>query len=219
MKNNIFLAVLLAVCGHYGQAAEAPSDPQIGSLPDRIEYSKVFTYPAPQVDAAATPEEKALLDFRAQFPRVAKLEVTKAGDIRKEQQSFTNGTKKELWKAGDFGYIVDPAAPERIMVISPQMNEESETLLTGNGAIFQELSWVKRETFQGEAPRKGVNCDVYKSGDKQVWVDQTSRLPVYFESPEMQISYAYKPSDVALQLPERFLKKREEVERAWRGQR
>lgn len=203
-----------------GEAPTPPPDPQLAPLPESVSYTKSFTYPPKPENPNATEEEKALQRFKSQFPEVAKLEVIKTGQIRKEIEHFTNGSSLERWKSGQITFLVNSASPGQIWVTGPGMTPGESAASTQNEADFSELTWVNQGSYRGEEAGQGVKYFVYKSGDRLAWLDQATRLPVLFQSSKMKVLYTYQPPpDQPLQLPEKYIQKMEAVKRAWAGRR
>ena len=199
-------------------ALTPPPDPQVAPLPDKISFVKTFIYrPDPQ-NPNATDQEKALEQFKSKFPRLEKLDVVKTGMTAKEIQHFSNGTSLEVWKWGDTTFQVYSANPNQIMVTAPGMGPAEADAAVSGLAEFGEFAWVSSKAYHGEEVKQGFKCSFYKAGDQMAWVDQKSRLPVFFQSSKVQVLFTYRVSpEGSLLLPERFTKKLEAVKRAWMG--
>lgn len=226
IKQIAFLALLAILAGQpgYSQQApreDAPPDPQLAAMPDRVSFVKTYAYRAATPDPNQDPKAKALADYMAQIhPRLAKLEVVKTGDIKQEIHRFTTGLAREVWKSGKSVFIMDSSVPGMIMTGRDDGGDAGNPSVSEGSGDFQEVSWVSAQSFRGEEVRLGVKCFIYKSGDRTAWLSVSGRLPVLFASPQMQVSYSYRPRpDVMMKLPEKLVKEKESVRRAWSGQR
>ena len=225
MKRIIFSALLALLVGQVVQAQQparetAPPDPQLAPLPDKIAFVKTFAYPAVPPNPSLTEEQKKVQQFIARIhPQLDRLEIVKTAEIRREMQHYTNGTVLEIWKSGEITFSVDSTNPGLISVSSPSMTAHPEDAASAQGGgDFAELSWVNSGNFRGEEVRQGIKCFVYKAGDRAAWLDEPTRLPVFFQSAKMQVAYTYKSAPAeSLQLPDKFTKKLERVKRAWMG--
>jgi len=221
MVKQLLIPILAAALGvaAFGQEAApgpAPSATAQGislALPEWIAFTKKFTYkPKP----ASGDDEKAqkLERFLAQMVRPTDVDVTKTGHIRKEQIRFNDHTSQERWSSGEYRFIIHSAEPDYVQVLVSGVNTEDEKI-----SDFAELGWVRHASFLGEETKNGIKCAVYRLGEQTAWIEPGRRLPVYFESPTMQVSYRYRASPTkALVLPDRFTKRLEQVRRAWAGQ-
>ena len=214
------LATALSVAAFSQEAAPGAASsaspqgaPLVETLPERIAFTKKFTYK--QRPARSGDEEAQKLErFLAQMVRPADVDVTKTGDIRKERVRFTDNTSQERWRSGEYRFVIHSAEPTYVQVLVSGVNTEDENI-----SDFVELGWVRHASFLGEQTKNGIKCAVYRLGEQTAWIEPGSRLPVYFESPTMQVSYRYRPTPTeALVLPERFAKRLEQVRRAWAGQ-
>lgn len=211
------ILLLLATFAARAEAPKAPSDPQVAAIPDYISYTKVFTYPPPVANDKLTEQERAVQSFLA-TPKAEKVDVIKTGNISKQTKHLSDGTDVERWKSGQLTFIIDSALKGQILVTSPKTVMHEDQVDTTDLSDFNELAWVTKTVFQGQENRQGTSCYVYRSGGNAAWIDTATRLPVYFESPSVTISYAYGPAPTTpLQLPERLVNKLKDVERAWAG--
>jgi hypothetical protein len=220
MKSSLSVLLLLSLAGNFShaQTPTPPPDPQIAALPANVVYRKSYTYPPNAPDENLGAEEKALRQFKASFPKTEQLEVTKTGQIRREIEHMTDGSDLERWKSGEFSFFTSTSLPGQILVSAPGMTPTDNPIDIGNKSDFAELAWINRNSFRGEETRQGSTYYVYREGGRLAWIASSTKLPVYFESPELKISYTYEPPPAApLKLPEKLLKKLEDVKKAWTG--
>lgn len=219
MKTLLTIAGILsaAVSGVQAQAPTPPPDPQIAPLPQNISYTKTYAYTSKAPEQNLSEEEKALREFKTRFPKTEKLDVTKTGQIRKEIEQMTNGTEIERWKSGQISFLVASTLPGQILVNAPGMSAGGGPFGTGDALDFSEMSWVSQSAFSGAESRQGTPCFVYKNGAQRAWINASTRLPEFFESPEVRICYVYKTPDGPLELPAKYVKKFEDVTKAWTG--
>lgn len=211
VKYLFLLAGLLSALNANGQSTV----PKL-SLPERCALSKTITHQAAELPGNASEKVKAARAFLDQIPKVVQVDIVRTGNVQREIVKLSNGTSQERWKEKDLLFMIDSASPERIAVTSPQMNIYE---LEGTGfSDLQELSWIRDAVFAGKEKRGNLECDVYRAGDRTVWVDPSSQLPVFFNSPQVRVSYQYKnPPSSALVLPEKFRKRMEQIFNAWTG--
>lgn len=211
VKPLFLLAGLLLLANANGQN-NAPSL----SLPDRCALSKTIAHQAAELPGNASEKVKAARAFLDQIPKVVQIDIVRTGDVQKETVKLNNGSTQERWKEKDMLFMIDSASPERIAVTSPKMNIYE---LEGTGfSDLQELSWIRDAVFTGKEKRGNLECEVYRAGDRTVWVDPSSRLPIFFNSPQVRVSYQYKtPPSSPLVLPDKFRKRMEQIFNAWTG--
>ena len=180
--------------------------------------TKKFTYVAQKEELS--PEQQAARDFLA--PLAAKLrevEIIKSGGVRKDTQLFMEGKGREIWRFQNYRFTIDLARPEsvNIDVLSTSDSPDSPNQYK-DAEDFPELSWVNASSYKGVQTQQGKSCYVYKLGDQTAWIEVATRMPVYYESKAMQISYTYSESnDRPLQLPVGFDEKLAKFKRALRG--
>ena len=83
---------------------------------------------------------------------------------------------------------------------------------------FAEVSWVGLSSYTNEIGRQGRHYFVYKQGNQTAWIDEETRLPAFYTSPQMAIAYTYKDAPTApLELPEDMKKRVATIQNALRG--
>jgi hypothetical protein len=199
------LAALAAVLSSKAQEPE-----KLAALPDQVSLVKQFTYPVP---------EKAKIS-RPQFPNLEKVELVRTGTTSKKIEYFSDGSVTEMWKFGAIHFLISSSLPDQIMVTNSEMKSDEEQTGSGAETEFPELDWIADSKFLNTKTRNGVKCRVYQSENKTVWITEKTLKPVFFRSPEMQVSYSFQsPPGEPLRLPDKFAEKLESVKKAWGGRK
>jgi len=212
---SIFFSFGMAIFPSSGNAQDdnstkpsPPSPPYVGSLSGDYVFTKTFTYKQQQEDPNETKEQKDVQAFLAsRFPTLKEVDSKETGNVRQDRQVFTSGLSQEIWRVDLYRLTVYSNSPDSISVTSflPGQSQDSPD--------FPELNWVNGSLFQGEQILQGKKCYAYKSGDQTAWIEKSSRLPVFFDSKAMQVSYTYKTPDLPLQLPDQLAKKLQAAQR------
>jgi hypothetical protein len=206
------------------QDARTPTAPFIGGLPDMIAYKKTYTYrnapppvPATPLTAEQIKAQQFLAGMRAPDPSV--IEVVKTGATRKETWQYVNGSTEERWREGSFRFKTSSANPSYVDIFNPDMSSDPRVAAaTMDPDDFGELNWVALNFFVREEEKQNVKCFVYQQDGKTAWISEETRLPVAFDSPQMQISYTYSnPPDEPLHLPQQLRDSLTKLEAGWHG--
>jgi len=212
---SIFFSFGMAIFSSLGNAQDdsstkpaPPSPPFVGVLSGDYVFTKAFTYKQQQEDPNETKEQKDVQAFlTSRFPTLKEVDSKETGNVREDKQVFTSGLSQEIWRVDLFRLTVYSNSPDSISVT---------TFLPGQSQDppdFPELTWVNRSLFQDVETLQGKPCYVYKSGDQTAWIDKSTRLPVFFDSKAMQVTYTYKTPDEPLQLPDKLAKKLQAAQR------
>ena len=182
------------------------------SLVGDMSFTKRITYKTPGANKELNDEQKAAEQFQAQFGKVKRMDVVQTGNIRRDRFIFDNGNDHETWRWGNSRFSVYDSHPNLILV-----NIVSDTGYQ-DMPDFPELQWITGKAFQGMEKQNGTECYFYKEGPVKAWISTATLLPVSFESDTQEVSYSYrKPPSTPLQLPQKFHRKLEEINKAWSG--
>jgi len=182
-----------------------PPKPYVGSLKGNIMFTTVFTYKT----AGSHPEVFGRVPTD---PDIKEIDTVVSGTLRKDRQLFADGTNTEIWRSGPYRLIVYSSDPSYILAAIPSPNGFEDA------TDFKELDWINGQAFQGEQVYQGKKCFFYKAGTQSAWIDESSLLPLYFESDIVQATYSCTPFENGpLQLPDKFEKRLQELKQAWSG--
>ena len=192
-----------------------PTPPYAAALTGNFTLVKKYNYPA--ADAEFTPEQKAEQTIPT---NPTEIDVVKTGGLRKDTEKRLDGSGWEIWRYQSYRFTVDLAHPESVNLDYAGKPNDSPLLGRYHDASdFPELSWVDGPMYQGVQTRDDKKCYTYKQGDQTAWIDAATRLPVYFESKTVQVSYTFSAGpDEPLQLPKGYAEKLVKFQRALRGQ-
>ncbi len=207
--------IFLLECPWIGQAQEEPPTrlappprPYVGALTGEFTFTKVITY-------KAQPKKKELPEAQqtaVPTPDIEKLEVVQKSGLREDKISYVDGTSAEIWRSGPARFIIRSTNPKDVIFIIPSPDVYQDE------PDFKELKWVNGNLYQGEKSLQEKKCYVYKLNDQTVWIDETSHLPIYFESTTMQVAYTYKTAPGGpFQMPAYCTKRFDEIMRACSG--
>lgn len=186
-----------------------PSPLYLNSLKGDVLFSKKISYKTPPLNPNLTEEQKKALKFLSNFPKVTEVRAVQTGDLRRDQQTLSDGTWTEIWRSGSNRFTIYSSSPSYIVVNFVMQDGYQDP------PDFPELNWINAESFQGVKIHDGKKCYFYKSSDSLAWVDQSTLCPIGFESASQEISYSYASPDSPLRLPDKFVKKLDEIKKAW----
>lgn len=196
--------------------AQEPAQPRVAPLPTNIAFTRTYTRPAQAPAESQTEEQKAEARFLERFPKLVEVKLVKTGDIQSETRKFVGGGTWEVWRVNGISFTVASDRPDQISVSAPGMNSGGAG--DGESVDFPELSWLPDAQLVTSSNAAEQKFTIYRSGEKTVWLDAATGLPVSLRSPEETITYTYQsPPVTPLVLPEKFGRRLEDVRRAWRG--
>jgi hypothetical protein len=199
-------------------SAEAPQRPFIGPLPANFSLVKKFTYPSD--DPSLTADDKASQGLGTNTKEV---DVVKSGPLRKDTETFLDGTACTIWREQFYRMTTYAAHPDGVaMSVAGGPNDSPQLGRYRDPSDFPELAWIDQAGpagFQGIQMQRGRKCYAFKSGDQTAWVDISTKMPVLFKSKLMEVAYTFSDApDEPLQLPDGYAAKLEKFKRALRGQ-
>jgi hypothetical protein len=197
----------------------SPTAPYVGALSGNFTFAKKIVYLSPTApsSAAQQPSQDALVPPSA---KLVELNAVETGAIRKDTQTFADGSSRDIWRMQSYRFSVTPAHPDSVIIdVVTAATNPGAPYQYQDAAEFPELKWITASTYQGIQTRDGKKCYAYKLDDQTAWIDVATRLPVYFESSVMQVAYTWSdPPDAPLQLPNGFAERLVKFKRAQRGQ-
>lgn len=214
---TLFSLISFACClsGHSQEAdsskATPPPPPYIGTLKGDFTFVKKIIYKTHPDTSKLTDEQKSALKALSPTPDIQELDAVQTGVLRRDRQILVDGTNLEIWRSGMNRFLVSMVNPNYIEVVGVAPDGYQDM------PDFQELNWITASSFQGEQVFQGKKCYIYKSGNQEAWIDQSNRLPLSFQSNAMQVSYTYGSPDEQLQLPDKIVKRLQQVSRASAG--
>lgn len=208
VKERILIFLLVSTLCAIAQHPVQPMPPYIAPIPEKICINKTFVYTTP-----AGPSTSHSSSIQGDIP--LEINIMQTGDTRKEIWHCVNGTVIEKWRYQHYRFFTNPSNPASVGVhLERGLPEEQEQDL----ASLDEVSWVAMAFFHGEQQIQGRKCFVYKRGNETAWIDETSRLPIAYESARVRIAYMYPPAPAqALQLPQALMAKVKAITNAWSG--
>jgi hypothetical protein len=191
------------------QKPEPPPPPYVGTLRGDFVFEKVYTYKAPPTPPP--PPAPGMQAPPPQPPDMLQLFSVQTKGIRRDRERFVDGTNTEVWRSGPYRFFIYSYKPDYILgaTVSPTGYEDTPD--------FKELDWIKAADYQGEQTVGDKKYFVFKAGDQTAVIDETSRLPISYESGLVKIVYSYPPVTEDLQMPEKMTKRLLEMRRAWSG--
>lgn len=217
------LALFYSPAGHAQDAPAGepppPTPPYVGDLSGNFTLVAKYTYkaPDPQMSAAEKVAQDALSPAST---KPQEIDIIKNGPVRKDTLHFVDGSSRDIWRQQSFRFSVYSAHPDSI-IVDVVSNSTSPTASNQyrDAADFSELSWIDGSAYRGVQMQQGKKCYFFQKNDKSAWIDAATRLPVYFDSKALQVTYTVSdPPDEPLQLPKAYAEKLIKFQRALRGQ-
>jgi hypothetical protein len=207
------LFVLISIAGPISACAQdadsvkltPPLPPYVGTLRGDFTFIKKFVYKQKATDTPATTPPPT------QAPDLAEFDSVQTGTLRKDKEIYLDGTSSEIWRSGSLRFVLKSAFPGTVLVASQMLSYYQDP------SEFQEVRWVGASSFQGEQPIGDKKCYYYKKGDESAWIDESTHLPLLFDSTSVHVTYAYGKPTSALQLPEICAQKLQQMNRSWSG--
>jgi hypothetical protein len=197
----------------------SPTPPYVAALTGNFSLVKKITYPPPAAPAntAQPPSQDPLIP---PSKKMVELDAVDTGTVRKDTLTFSDGSSQDIWRLQSYRFSVSPAHPDSVIIdVVTAATNPGASYQYQDAADFSELNWITAATYQGIQMRGGKKCYAYKLDDQTAWIDAATRLPVYFKSKVMQVTYTWSgPPDAPLQLPSNFTDKLAKFKRAQRGQ-
>jgi hypothetical protein len=228
LRQQIQTLTLLSLAlapGSLGRAQDSdsgqtpPTPPYVGALSGNFTFVKKINYlpPTTPLTAAQQASQDALTPPST---KIAELNAAEMGAVRKDTQIFVDGSSRDIWRLQSYRFTVYPNHPDGVIIdVVTAATSPGAPYQYQDAADFSELNWITAATYQGIQMRGDKKCYTYKSNDQTTWIDVATRLPIYFESKTMQVTYTYSdPPDEPLQLPKGYAEKLEKFKRALRGQ-
>jgi hypothetical protein len=193
-------------------AAKATPPPRlyVGTLRGDYTFIKKIVY-KPKPPASKPTGSAAEVPPAPSAPDLAELDSVQTGTLRKDKQIFVDGTSSEIWRSGALRFITQSANPDALIVASQMLSYYVDP------ADFEELKWVGPGFFQGEQAIDDKKYYVYKQGTQTALIDESTHLPLLFDSELMHVTYTYGVPDAPLQLPANCAKKLQQMKRSWAG--
>jgi len=217
----VLLSPAIALAQSAGTAPETPTDPPVARLPSYIAFTKDFTYPPtkilPTTASADDKERAAALQEFAQAANLQRLEIVKTGDIRQDIEHYVNGMVQQAYRKGDLTCTTNSANPNEITVSTPWMTRGGMGQVSTSDD-FPELDWVTASAFKGISVLNGQKVFQYQVGDQMAEIDAKTRLPLHVRTADFEVVYTYLSAPTEkLVLPDKFVKKLEEIKRGFAG--
>jgi hypothetical protein len=195
-----FLAVGLRLDAQV--AADAPPVPRLATAPATSAWTVRYTYTqADPFPKSPNPiNEKINEEMRKANPRLESVEVTKAGDKRREISHYADGSDSTIWVVGDI-FTLDHRLTH---ILSSGNSRQMDTKFKED---FSDLDWIDKADYQGRQNYQGAECYVYhlaetdQADEKTAYVNVATGLPQAVVTPAATASYSFRSSSDSVDVP------------------
>ncbi|MEM6821606.1 MAG: hypothetical protein AAF558_06675 [Verrucomicrobiota bacterium] len=188
---------------------ERPEVPSIAELGESATYHMIYEYDSDS-DLEVTEAEM----------RIAKITVRKSQTIHYSTVVYKDASQSDVWFTKGH-YLFDRSEWQMPTVIGP--GNIPQKYKTPTDFIF--LDWVGDQTFQGEVEWEGKPCyhfkaegnlskgnaeqgfDFWQIDPGQVWIDQKTRKPLYYQGEGITVRFEYGRGSSVLRVPSRIEKR------------
>jgi hypothetical protein len=203
-KLSVFLFTCLAI-PFLAVKAQTPSD--IEKIPPP---TPPFLNPAPETSAwiitVTPPASSSGFGAKPSPKQLKQIQVTKAGDTRREVSVLNDGTATEDWfykgvhlvfdKNADYAVAIDPYASAKSAPPAAEID-------------FYDFSWINASDFIGKTSRSGQVCyyfiHQFPTRREEAWINAQTKLPVAIRSELRQWEYQFTASsESSLTIPPVF---------------
>jgi hypothetical protein len=223
LSTALFALIASATWPAQAQDAAAPpaGTPVPAPLTGDFTLTKKFSYLTPPDAPHLTADQQAAQNFlHPAATKIVQSEIVAKGGLRRDVNQNSDGSTVTIWRVQTYRFTVYSAHPQGVIVNQVAGTDDPHAPNQyRDGADFAELSWITPAAFSGRQTQQGKQCYIYKVGDQTAYVDVSTRLPIYFQSKTVQVTYTYSPPpDDPLQFPAGYPEKLDKFQRALRGQ-
>jgi hypothetical protein len=203
--NVIPLTVIFCLAMVY-RAAAAPDIapvPRLATAPSESAWTIDYQYKSPNpLLKPPDPSYTALFEkMRSENPRLLNVQVVKAGDRRNEIYQYDDGSQTVWWVVKD-SLVIDMRLSHFLT-----FNTSSDPLSPRFTHDFDSLAWIDQAEYQGHKIFQGADCCVYYTkgtadhGEETAYIDAKSGLPIGAQQGDVTLSYTFKSSNKAIEIP------------------
>ena len=183
-------------------APDLPPVPRMAAAPSSASWTIDYQYktPNPYLKPPDPSQADAFARMRNQYARPVSIQVTKAGDHKKEVLQLDNQTQRIRWIRGDLMVLEDP---------------QRKTFSTWDAKVpgtvpfshdFDSLDWVDKADYEGHQTFQQVDCCAYHAkatpqGEQTAYIDAKSGLPVGVQQANLTLIYTFHSSSDPMEIP------------------
>ena len=183
-------------------APDKPPDPRLGTAPAMSAWTITYQYAKP--DPYLTPPDPSQAALYARmhknFPRLIQINVTKAGNNRKEVYSLNDQEQSIRWIMGNLLLWLNPTR-KTSAIWNAKMPDAIQ--FTHD---FDSLDWVNTADYQGHQTFQQVDCCTYHAantplGEQTAYINAKTGLPVATVAGTVTVSYSFSASQDPVTMP------------------
>jgi hypothetical protein len=149
--------------------------------------------------------------MRKANPRLISVQVTKAGGKKKEVYHYADDSETIICVVGDI-FLIDSRPAHAV-----GLGSTDDPGAKKYGDDFYDLDWVNKAEYNGHQDYQGISCCTYYqkgaegTDEMTAYIDVKTRLPVAVQNSQATLSYTFRSSTDAVELPARLVTKLNEA--------